>query len=146
MGESAARASCSRPNFTARLPRCAQDLLYYQGREGDEAYGKPGECTEFTTALLAALDQCAAERSPRQDTWRVTTESIGKTIRQLLERHSLLPALFQSDGNARGGAIRTLACDPFVPFRLNCLPEETLAVARMQLIEGTGRVRPGGSS
>ena len=88
--------------------------------EGDEAYGKPGECTEFTTALLAALDQCAAERSPRQDTWRVTTESIGKTIRQLLERHSLLPALFQSDGSARGGAIRTLACRPLraIPIEL----------------------------
>ena len=108
--------------------------------EGEEAYGKPGECSEFTTALLAALDQCAAERSPHQDAWRVTTESIGKTIRQLLERDSLLPASFQSDGSARGGAIRTLPGDPFVPFRLKCMPEAALAVARMQLIEGTGQV------
>jgi hypothetical protein len=108
--------------------------------EGEDAYGKPGECTEFTTALLTALDQCAAERSPREATWRVTTESIGKTIRQLLERDSLLPALFQSEGSARGGAIRTLIGDPFVPFRLKCLPEEALAVARMQLVEGTGQV------
>lgn len=108
--------------------------------EGQAAYGS-GECTEFTKALLDALDQCAAERSPREGMWRITTESIGKTIRELLERDSQLPALFQSDGSARGGAIRTLAGDPLVPFRLSFQPQEAHDVATMQLVDdATGAV------
>jgi hypothetical protein len=109
--------------------------------EGQAAYGRRGECTEFTTALLEALDRCGAERSMHEGTWQVTTESIGKAIRALLERGSQLPALFQNDGSARGGAIRTLLGDPLVPFRLSCRPEDALAVASMQLIEdATGQV------
>jgi hypothetical protein len=107
--------------------------------KGQAAYGTPGECTKFTTALLTALDGCGAERSPRGGTWQVTTESIGKAIRELLERDSQLPAGIQCLGEAKGGAIRTLAGDPVVPFRLGCRPEEALAVACMQLVEGMTR-------
>ena len=107
--------------------------------DGQQAYGTPGECTEFTKALLTALDGCGAERSPQGGAWQVTTDSIGKAIRQLLERDSQAPAPFQNDGGARGGAIRTLPGAPIVPFRLGCRPEEALAIADMQLIEGISR-------
>jgi len=105
---------------------------------GQLAYGTPGECTEFTKALLTALDGCGAERSP-QGTWRVTTDSIGWAIRQLLERDTQPPAPFQNGGGARGGAIRTLPGAPTVPFRLGYQPEEALAIACMQLVEGVSQ-------
>jgi Caspase domain len=110
----------------------------FSAGDGHQAYGTPGECTKFTKALLTALDRCA-ERSPRGGGWQVTTDSIGKAIRQLLERDSQAPAPFQNGGGAMGGAIRTLPDAPIVPFRLSCRPEEALAIAGWQLVEGSSR-------
>jgi Caspase domain len=111
----------------------------FSTEEGLPAYGTPGQCTEFTKAILDALDRCGAEKSPDDDAWRVTTESIGKAIRQLLQRGSRAPARFSCGGGARGGAIRTLPGAPIVPFRLGFLPEEAQAVAGMKLVEGMSR-------
>ena len=125
-------------------PRRDAPILYATGY-GQAAYGLPGHSSNFTMALLRALNGLGAWL-PKLGGWPVTTDSIGPAVRQLLEWDPYSPAshpqISKSGGDALGGPIHIIPTAPQVPFRLGCRPVEALSIAELTLVEvGSGQVQ-----
>jgi hypothetical protein len=67
--------------------------LFYTCVPGRKAFGRPGESTVFSQALLQCLDGAAAE-SPDQTNWQVTLPSLAA---RLQDRIDALNTLYGSD-------------------------------------------------
>jgi hypothetical protein len=60
-----------------------KQAVYYSSQPGELSYGRPGECTLFTKALIEALDGGAADDSYTED-WKTDTGSLNRAISDLL--------------------------------------------------------------
>jgi len=61
-----------------------KQAVYYSAQPGEASYGKRGECTLFTAALIQALDGGAADDSLTED-WKTDTNSLNRAISAILE-------------------------------------------------------------
>jgi hypothetical protein len=102
----------------------AEAPIYYATLAGEDAFGKPGEVSLFTGALLNGLNGAGSDDS--EGDWRVTTtrlkEAIDYYVRQAItsgaERASVPPT-----DELTTFELHHLQGEPEVPVIVTCLPE-----------------------
>ncbi|MEU5303305.1 caspase family protein [Streptomyces noursei] len=126
----------------SRRPRARDRVVVHSTRPGTRAHGPLEGVTRFTEAVLRAL------RTPESDSagkaWAVTTETVGKFVRELMAWPGLRPdgiampeqrCDFSSLSTSEGGVLFSFDEAPPVPFHFDITPGESLSNAEWALMD-----------
>lgn len=103
--------------------------LVFATSGGSKAYGKAGQPTRFTQALVRALDGLGARMDGAG--WVVDVPSLQRAITQQLRGGTGAPAQLPSIRGAGVGILHALASAPVVPVTLACRPPTAIAGAAL---------------
>ncbi|GLB68213.1 caspase family protein [Arthrobacter mangrovi] len=120
------------------LPRVLS-VPYYASLAGERAYGRPGQVSLFTQALLRGL-RGAGSDNPEGD-WRVSTATLATAIDDFMRR----PVLAGRAATVQTPTVHELAVfdlhrlpgDPLVPVYVSCQPAEQNAAAEFVCRQGS---------
>jgi hypothetical protein len=113
--------------------------------EGDAAYAKPGETTQYTAALLKGLAGRGAGRIPEGDAeWAIKTDVLQNALRELLRDETEGTSHAQPcsvTGETSGSVIlHHLKDTPMVPLTVRCRPDEAITDAALKVSSATGKI------
>jgi hypothetical protein len=119
------------------LPRVLS-VPYYASLAGERAYGRPGQVSLFTQALLRALHGAGSD-NPEGD-WRVSTTTLSTAIDDFMRR----PVLAGRAATVQTPTVHELAVfdvhqlagDPLVPVYVSCQPAEENSLAEFACRQG----------
>ncbi|MFJ3638057.1 caspase family protein [Streptomyces sp. NPDC090112] len=124
-----------------RRPQFRDRIVLHSTLAGAKAHGPRGGVTRFTDAVLRAL--LTPESYSDGRSWVVTTETIGRFVRELMNWPGLradfadtAPAQrcdFSSLSTSQGGVLFSFDTAPPVPFHFKTAPGESLAHAHWAL-------------
>ncbi|MFI2261745.1 caspase family protein [Streptomyces tubercidicus] len=123
-----------------RRPRDRDRVVVHSTRPGMKAHGPLEGVTRFTEAVLRAL--LTPESDPAGEAWAVTTETVGKFVRELMDWPGLRPdgiampnqrCDFSSLSTSQGGVLFSFDEAPPVPFHFDTSPGESLSDAEWAL-------------
>ncbi|MEU8852757.1 caspase family protein [Streptomyces sp. NPDC048564] len=125
-----------------RRPRARDRVVVHSTQLGTKAHGPLGGVTRFTEAVLRALVTPESDSTGRA--WAVTTETVGRFVRELMAWPGLRPDAvampeqqcdFSSLSTSRGGVLFSFDEAPPVPFHFNTSPGESLPDAEWALTD-----------
>ncbi|MET8112772.1 caspase family protein [Streptomyces prasinus] len=125
-----------------RRPRARDRIVIHSTRAGAKAHGPLGGVTRFTDAVLCAL--MTPESDSDGESWVVTTETIGKFVRELMDWPGLRADAgttpdqhcdFSSLSTSQGGVLFSFDTSPPVPFHFKTAPGESLPHAHWALLD-----------
>jgi hypothetical protein len=115
--------------------------LFYSTLAGESAYGRPGQSSVFTEALLEALSGCAASDNNGVD-WIVRTGQLQEALQFLVEdaiRTNRWEVIQQPIVEAMQTVeLNTLTQQPLVPVLVNVTPDLAHAEAVLRYDNGNG--------
>ena len=124
----------------ALRPRARDRVVVHSTGSGTKAHGPRGGVTRFTEAVLRAL--LTPESDSAGKAWAVTTETVGKFVRDLMAWPGLRPddnvlpeqhCDFSSLSTSQGGVLFSFDDAPPVPFHFGTSPGEALSDAQWAL-------------
>jgi hypothetical protein len=114
--------------------------VFYSAVPGTAAYGRAGQPSFFTAALLNAFKGAGADDAT--GSWRVETEVLHRGIRVHLQRAVAGTGagnqLTLTDGMADSFTLHQLMGDPIVPVEVTCVPGSHNATAQLSVSGGAG--------
>ncbi|AGJ57996.1 MULTISPECIES: caspase family protein [Streptomyces] len=125
-----------------RRPRSRDRVVVHSTLPGTKAHGPLGGVTRFTDAVLRALR--TPDSDSAGDAWAVTTETVGKFVRELMAWPGLrqdgivMPQQhcdFSSLSTSTGGVLFSFDEAPSVPFHFDTSPGESLSDAEWALMD-----------
>jgi hypothetical protein len=112
------------------VPR--EHAVIYATLHGEETFGRAGDTSLFTSALLRSVEGAASENTEGR-VWRVTTgtltHAIGHFMREPAFAGSLTNAAVPVSPESFDFAFHELPGDPIVPVYIGCVPETDNAAA-----------------
>ncbi|MFF0061378.1 caspase family protein [Streptomyces sp. NPDC005279] len=125
-----------------RRPRARDRVVVHSTRPGTKAHGPLEGVTRFTEAVLRAL--LTPESDSAGEAWAVTTETVGKFVREFMAWPGLRPngiampeqrCDFSSLSTSEGGVLFSFDEAPPVPFHFDTSPGESLSDAEWALVD-----------
>lgn len=125
-----------------RLPRARDQVVVHSTQPGTKAHGPRAGVTRFTEAVLRAL--LTPESDATGQAWTVTTETVGKFVRELMAWPGLRPDAvampeqrcdISSLSASKGGVLFSFDEAPPVPFHFNTSPGEAQSDAEWELTD-----------
>jgi hypothetical protein len=118
--------------------------IYYSAVPGSTAYGRTGEPSLFTDALLQAFRGAGADDAT--GTWIVGTDVLHRGIHTYLQRAVARAAgpvqLSTVDGIASPFALHHLSSDPIVPVEVTCRPDSHNPTGTLRVTGGPNPLTP----
>jgi hypothetical protein len=125
-----------------RQPIARDRVVVNSTQPGRKAHGPREGVTRFTEAVLRAL--LTPESDSAGKSWAVTTETVGRFIRELMAWPGLRPdgismpeqcCDFSALSTSKGGVLFSFDEAPPVPFHFNTSPGESLSEAEWELLD-----------
>jgi Caspase domain len=121
------------PNPRARFTRPRQPPVFNATLQGEEAFGRKGEPSFFTQALLDAMRGGGSDDSDADGRWKVETNNLNRVVQWLVgrtaRREGLRLAPINSGLEMSSLYFSYLRSPPLTPVGLACDPEEASAKA-----------------
>jgi hypothetical protein len=116
------------PNPRARFTRPRQPPVFNATLQGEQAFGRKGEASFFTQALLDAMRGGGSDDSDADGRWKVETNNLNRVVQWLIgrtaRREGLQLAPINSGLEMSSLYFSYLRSPPLTPVGLACDPEE----------------------
>lgn len=113
--------------------------VLYSARQGEQAFGTPGQVSDFTAALLAGLSRCGVFR-PKGTTWAVQPQELQKAVAALMDDFSGKPQCPADGMSGVGFTLHVLKGDPEVVVHVMLDKPEASQVATLRCVTTTKTV------